>query len=174
MNRANLLSLVRIALTPLAARLVYEGSAISFVVIAAALLTDFFDGWTARRRGEFTMLGRILDPIADKLLAGAILVALAASGRVGWEWVMLVLCRDVILLSGAWLKIRQGEQVPTANAAGKTAFALLGIYVLAVTAGLALPSWVGGAIAVAYAASALSYAGRAPAFLPGRVAKEQR
>jgi phosphatidylglycerophosphate synthase len=174
MNRANLLSLVRIALTPLAARLVYEGSALAFVVIAAALLTDFFDGWTARRRGEFTTLGRILDPIADKLLAGAILVALAASGRVAWEWVTLVLCRDAVLLSGAWLKIRQGDQVPTANVAGKTAFALLGIYVLALTAGLALPSWVGGAVAGAYAASALSYAGRAPAILPGRVAKEQR
>jgi cardiolipin synthase len=174
MNRANLLSLVRIGLTPLAARLVYVGSPLAFVVIAAALVTDFFDGWTARRRGEATMLGRILDPIADKLLAGGILVALAASGRVAWEWVTLVLSRDVVLLSGAWLKIRAGEQVPTANAAGKAAFALLGLYVLAVTAGMALPAWVGGAVACTYAASALSYAGRVPGVLLGRVAKEQR
>jgi hypothetical protein len=85
-----------------------------------------------------------------------------------------VLARDAILLSGAWLKIRAGEQVPTANLAGKTAFALLGLYVLAVAAGFVLPSWVGAVIAGAYAASGLSYAGRAPAFLVGRVAKEQR
>lgn len=174
MNRANLLSLVRIGLTPLAARLVYEGSSLSFAVIATALITDFLDGWTARRRGESTMLGRILDPIADKLLAASILVALAASARVPWELVTLVLCRDVILLSGAWLKIRAGEPVPTANVAGKIAFALLGLYVLALTAGMALPTWVGGAVAGAYAASALSYVGRVPAGLLGRVAKEQR
>ena len=173
MNGPNLLSLVRIGLTPLAARLVYEKSPLAFVVIATALITDFFDGWAARRRGESTMLGRILDPIADKLLAGAILVALAASARVAWELVALVLCRDAILLSGAWLKIRAGEQVPTANAAGKIAFAVLGIYVLAVTAGWALPTWVGGVVAGAYAASALSYASRVPVLL-GRVAKEPR
>jgi phosphatidylglycerophosphate synthase len=173
-NGPNFLSLSRMALTGLAAPLVFAGSPLSFVVIAAALATDFFDGYLARRRGETTMLGRILDPVADKVFATGILIALAASQRVSWELTVAVLARDALLLSVSYLKIRWGEMVPTANLLGKTAFAVLGAYVLAVTAGIALPNWLGVAVATAYVLSAISYAGRAPALLLGRVAKEQR
>lgn len=174
MNGPNLLSLLRIAMTPLAAVLVARGSPAAYPVIAVALLTDFLDGWTARRFGESTPLGRILDPVADKVFAGGILVALAATSRIPWEIATLVVVRDAVLLAVSWLKIRSGEPVPAANLLGKIAFAALGGYLLATALGLALPTWAGGAVAAGYIASGFSYAGRAPALLPRGVAKEPR
>jgi cardiolipin synthase len=72
-----------------------------FIFIVAAL-TDLADGWVARAYGEQSSLGRMLDPIADKLLVGASLLMLAADETVrGWSlWAaFIILCRE-ILVSG--------------------------------------------------------------------------
>src|SRR5258706_15429252 len=68
----------------------------------AAGITDFLDGCLARRWGEFSSFGRMLDPIADKLLVSSCLLMLAADGTIrGWAlWAAIViLCRE-ILVSG--------------------------------------------------------------------------
>ena len=75
---------------------------IAFVAFAAAAITDYFDGYLARAWGQQSSLGRMLDPIADKLLVSACLLMLAADGTIrSWSlWAAIViLCRE-ILVSG--------------------------------------------------------------------------
>ncbi|WP_329429043.1 MULTISPECIES: CDP-diacylglycerol--glycerol-3-phosphate 3-phosphatidyltransferase [Brucella] len=71
-------------------------------LFAIASITDFFDGYLARIWKQTSTIGRMLDPIADKLLVSAILLLLAADGTiVGWTlWAaIIILCRE-ILVSG--------------------------------------------------------------------------
>lgn len=71
-------------------------------IFAAAAITDFFDGYLARAWSQQSSLGRMLDPIADKLLVGATLFILAADRTlIGWHvWAgIIILCRE-ILVSG--------------------------------------------------------------------------
>src|SRR5712671_5206310 len=75
---------------------------VAVTLFIAAGITDFLDGYLARRWGEFSSFGRMLDPIADKLLVSSCLLMLAADGTIrGWSlWAAIViLCRE-ILVSG--------------------------------------------------------------------------
>jgi cardiolipin synthase (CMP-forming) len=72
------------------------------VIFISAGVTDVLDGYYARKRGEQSAFGRMLDPIADKLLVASCLLMLAADGTIrGWSlWAAIViLCRE-ILVSG--------------------------------------------------------------------------
>ena len=72
----------------------------AFGVFAAASLTDYFDGKLARAWGQTSEFGRFLDPIADKLLIGAALLALTANGAIlGADVVaaILILCREIFV-----------------------------------------------------------------------------
>jgi cardiolipin synthase len=75
---------------------------IALWVYIAAAVTDFFDGWLARRWAQQSSLGRMLDPIADKLLIAAALLMLAAQETIAgvhlWA-AIIILCRE-ILVSG--------------------------------------------------------------------------
>ncbi|MEL6437206.1 MAG: CDP-diacylglycerol--glycerol-3-phosphate 3-phosphatidyltransferase [Pseudomonadota bacterium] len=75
---------------------------LAFVIFAIASITDFFDGYLARKWNETSNIGRMLDPIADKLLVSVVLLLLAAEGTIaGWSlWAaVIILCRE-ILVSG--------------------------------------------------------------------------
>jgi cardiolipin synthase (CMP-forming) len=107
----NLLTYARIAAVPLIAAClfvfyVYGADLwlrwVALTIFILAAVTDMLDGWYARRFGQWTTLGRMLDPIADKLLVGACLLMLAADGTItGWSlWAaLIILCRE-ILVSG--------------------------------------------------------------------------
>ncbi|MEO1190348.1 MAG: CDP-diacylglycerol--glycerol-3-phosphate 3-phosphatidyltransferase [Pseudomonadota bacterium] len=102
----NLLTLSRIAcVLPIALLLLpEEGWArwSAFALMVVASLTDWADGYLARRRAQVSPLGRFLDPIADKLLVVAVLIVLLAIGDLsGWETlgVIAILSRE-ILISG--------------------------------------------------------------------------
>ncbi|TFF19938.1 CDP-diacylglycerol--glycerol-3-phosphate 3-phosphatidyltransferase [Jiella endophytica] len=71
-------------------------------IFIAASITDYFDGYLARAWNQSSTIGRMLDPIADKLLVAAVLLLLAAEGSIaGWSlWAaIIILCRE-ILVSG--------------------------------------------------------------------------
>ena len=72
---------------------------LGFAVFATAALSDFLDGWLARRLDQHSLLGRILDPIADKLLVAAALVMLASDDRAPVIAVVAILGRE-FLISG--------------------------------------------------------------------------
>ena len=79
-----------------------EGAAglwLGFAVFAAASVSDFLDGWLARKLDQHSLLGRILDPIADKLLVAAALVMLAWDERAPVIAVVAILARE-LLISG--------------------------------------------------------------------------
>lgn len=61
-------------------------------------LTDFFDGFMARRYNQVTSLGSMLDPIADKFLIHSALIGLLAAGKISFFWVLLFLCRDLCMM----------------------------------------------------------------------------
>jgi cardiolipin synthase len=102
----NLLTMSRIAAIPVLVVLVFLrdpwGDFAACVVFSAAAITDYFDGKLARDRQQTSDFGRMLDPIADKLLVGAALMLLAGMGRLtmlGLLPAIVILLRE-ILVSG--------------------------------------------------------------------------
>ncbi|ABI62981.1 CDP-diacylglycerol--glycerol-3-phosphate 3-phosphatidyltransferase [Granulibacter bethesdensis] len=102
----NLLTLSRIAAIPLMVALIAFGSPggdlAACIIFSAAAITDYFDGKIARDRRQISDLGRMLDPIADKLLVGASLMMLVGYGRVGDHGLFpaIVIMLREILVSG--------------------------------------------------------------------------
>lgn len=102
----NLLTLSRIVVIPVIVAACYlDGAAARWVACAlfvAAAITDWFDGYLARSWNQVSPLGRFLDPIADKLLVGAVLFLLAATDRVSTlsQIPALVILLREILVSG--------------------------------------------------------------------------
>jgi cardiolipin synthase len=98
-NIPNLLSFLRIALVPVFLWfLLDEFFLAAIVVLAVAGLTDFLDGYLARKLNQTTKLGKMLDPVADRLYIFATLLALSATGYVPWWLAGLVILRDVLML----------------------------------------------------------------------------
>ncbi|WP_255575485.1 MULTISPECIES: CDP-alcohol phosphatidyltransferase family protein [Cryobacterium] len=95
----NLLSMLRLALVPVFLVLLVRGEdAWALLVLAVASLTDFLDGYLARRFRQITRLGQLLDPAADRLYIFAALVGLAWRDLVPWWIVLVIVGRDVFLL----------------------------------------------------------------------------
>jgi CDP-diacylglycerol--glycerol-3-phosphate 3-phosphatidyltransferase/cardiolipin synthase len=98
----NALTVLRVLLVPVFAyALIYDGGQsvagrlLALAVFAAAVATDKVDGWLARRWGQITNLGKLLDPIADKLLIGTALVLLSWLDELPWWVTVLVLVREL-------------------------------------------------------------------------------
>jgi CDP-diacylglycerol---glycerol-3-phosphate 3-phosphatidyltransferase len=95
----NFLTLGRLVLVPPLVALLFFGgrlpSAVAAGVFLVASLTDFFDGFTARRFNVESSFGRFLDPIADKVLVTSALIMLISLGRVPAWVVMLIITREV-------------------------------------------------------------------------------
>ncbi|GEL94298.1 CDP-diacylglycerol--glycerol-3-phosphate 3-phosphatidyltransferase [Cellulomonas composti] len=101
-NLANALTFARIALVPFFAwALLAEGGhdpqwrLVATALFVVAAVTDRLDGWYARTRGQVTDLGKLLDPIADKLLIGTALVLLSALGDLPWWVTVVILVREL-------------------------------------------------------------------------------
>ncbi|MDR1194779.1 MAG: CDP-diacylglycerol--glycerol-3-phosphate 3-phosphatidyltransferase [Peptococcaceae bacterium] len=104
MNLANKLTMLRIALIPpfmffvLTNQMLYHDFAAVLIFVLAAS-TDGLDGYIARKRRQVTNLGKLLDPLADKLLVAAGLIALVEVGRVP-AWVATVIIGREFLVTG--------------------------------------------------------------------------
>jgi cardiolipin synthase len=95
----NVLSMLRLAGVPLFLWLVLgpEADLIALVVLMVSGITDYLDGYLARRLDQFTSLGEILDPVADRLYILAVVVGLALRDIIPW-WVAIILpLRDLLL-----------------------------------------------------------------------------
>lgn len=128
LNLPNTLTVGRILLVPVLVAVVIgdaDGSLMAAALFAAAAITDCLDGHLARSRELITDLGKLLDPVADKLLVGGALLALVVEGRVAPWVVAVVLLREVgvtamraraaqqghVLAAGPLGKLKMGSQV---------------------------------------------------------------
>ncbi len=122
MNLPNKLTLMRVVMIPVMVALLMTNQAICQIAAAAvfalASLTDWFDGYYARKHGMITDFGKLMDPMADKLLVMAALVGLLAQGRAHWLAVMVLLGREFIV-SGVRLVAASKGAVVAADAVGK-------------------------------------------------------
>ena len=94
----NMITVARIMLIPvvlafLLTRIEY-GTIIAFVVFAIAAISDGIDGYLARSRGQVTELGKLLDPLADKMLVTSVLVALVQLDKIAAWVVVLIIARE--------------------------------------------------------------------------------
>lgn len=135
-NLPNLLTFVRIALIPLVLWLLADGTPRAnfwaAIVYIATAVTDLLDGWLARRMGLISVLGKFLDPLADKLLVMATLVFLAYLGRLplmGVIAVIVMLGRELTVTALRTIAISEGV-VMAAGRGGKDKTALQMVAIL--------------------------------------------
>lgn len=115
----NSLSLLRIALVPVIVVALYWATPFARGVAAfsffVAALTDYLDGWLARRHGITTALGQYLDPLADKLIVAAVLITLAAvppEPRVPAWMVVVIVLREIAVTGLRGIASNSGIVVP--------------------------------------------------------------
>lgn len=95
----NVLSFIRLGLVPVFLALVVTGQDMAaLIILIFSSLSDYLDGVIARRFGQITRLGQLLDPAADRLFIFAALIGLAVRDIVPWWLVALIVGRDVLLL----------------------------------------------------------------------------
>lgn len=83
-----------------------------------ACITDWWDGYLARKRSMITWSGKIIDPIADKLLIGGLMLAFSFLGLYAFAWVLPILIRELIVTIARLISLRRGKIIP-AEWAGK-------------------------------------------------------
>jgi CDP-diacylglycerol--glycerol-3-phosphate 3-phosphatidyltransferase len=145
LNLPNLLTVLRIMLVPaLVVALLGNtpgGDVLAAVVFALASLTDFIDGYLARARDSITTFGKLMDPLADKLLIVAALISLVSLHRLA-AWVAMVIITRELAVTVLRLAATQAGVVMAASMFGKVKTCLQIVTILAVIAVHHQPAWV--------------------------------
>jgi cardiolipin synthase (CMP-forming) len=122
----NILSLARLATVPVFVWLfVTDRTNAAVTLYAIAAWTDFFDGYLARRFNSVSELGKLLDPLADRVFIVALAVALVARDVLPLWLALTIIARDVVILSVFPFVDRSGIQRIPVNFTGKSATAAL-------------------------------------------------
>ncbi|MEY2517759.1 MAG: CDP-diacylglycerol---glycerol-3-phosphate 3-phosphatidyltransferase [bacterium] len=160
LNLPNILTLLRILLVPvLVVALLDEtanGDLLAAIVFALASATDAVDGYLARARNDITNFGKLMDPIADKLLIISALVALVSLHRLE-PWVAMVIITREITVTLTRVQATQQGVVIAANWWGKskTIVQVAAIFFL-IAVGEPSPPWVDGLVYFAVAITIVS------------------
>ena len=145
MNLPNVLTVLRIMLVPaLVVALLGDtpsGDIFAAAVFALASLTDFVDGYLARARDSVTTFGKLMDPLADKLLIVAALISLVSLHRLA-AWVAMVIITRELTVTVLRLGATQAGVVMSASMFGKAKTCLQIAAVLSVIAVHGQPLWV--------------------------------
>jgi CDP-diacylglycerol--glycerol-3-phosphate 3-phosphatidyltransferase len=134
-NLPTYLTLGRICLVPLVVVFLISAESIhsllAAILFAAAALTDWLDGMLARRRRQVTTLGKLLDPVADKLLVASALISLVQVGRVDAWIVVLIVGREFAVTGLRGVSATQGEIIAASDLAKyKTVFQYVAVTLL--------------------------------------------
>ena len=131
----NVISFVRLSTVPVFIWLFVSGFENAAVILyAAGAWSDFFDGYIARRTNSVSELGKLLDPLADRVFIAALVVALVVRRTLPWWVAVVILGRDLLVLSlFPYLERRKIQRI-SVNRVGKTATAFL-------LAGLTMLAW---------------------------------
>jgi CDP-diacylglycerol--glycerol-3-phosphate 3-phosphatidyltransferase len=119
----NFISLSRLVFLPVICYAItlqtWMGNAVALLFIMLSGFTDFLDGYLARRLDQRSHLGRILDPLLDKITVGVIILYLAAFRQLPYWYVMLVIGRDLAILVAAIKLVNRIHLIAESNYLGK-------------------------------------------------------
>ena len=145
LNLPNVLTVLRIMLVPVLVVALLgntpSGDVFAAVVFALASLTDFVDGYLARARGNITTFGKLMDPLADKLLIVAALISLVSLHRLA-AWVAMVIITREFAVTVLRMGATQAGVVMGASMFGKVKTCIQIAAILAVIAVHHNPLWV--------------------------------
>jgi CDP-diacylglycerol--glycerol-3-phosphate 3-phosphatidyltransferase len=150
LNLPNVLTLLRILLVPVLVVALLDqtanGDLLAAIVFALASVTDAMDGYLARTRNAITTFGKLMDPIADKLLIIAALVALVSLHRLA-GWVAMVIIARELTVTVTRMQATQHGVVIAANWWGKakTIVQVAAIFFV-IAVGEPTPAWVGALV----------------------------
>ena len=115
MNLPNKLSIIRVALIPVIVILLYQQSDACHIIAGAlfiiASLTDFLDGFIARKYNLVTNFGKFIDPVADKLLVLTTLIMLLHRGQMEAWIIIIILCRELAVDGLRLVAVTQGKVI---------------------------------------------------------------
>ena len=157
----NLLTVFRILLVPVLVTALLSGLSIgdtlAAIVFVVASITDALDGWMARRNKDVTTFGKLMDPLADKLLVAGALVSLVALDRLQAWVAMVIIAREFAVTGLRQLAMEHGEVIHASSWGKiKTAAQIAMVLVLILVEGS--PLWVDALVYVTVAITVASAA----------------
>lgn len=118
----NLISLLRVAALPVIyIDLVSGRHARGFVLLVLFAASDWLDGYVARRFDQVTRLGKLMDPISDRLLFVVVGIAMVVGGLLPLWALLLLVVRDVLVVAAGLALLARGKSPPTVTRVGKAA-----------------------------------------------------
>jgi CDP-diacylglycerol--glycerol-3-phosphate 3-phosphatidyltransferase len=159
LNVPNVLTLLRIIAVPVIVVALLDetpnGDALAAGVFALAAITDGLDGYIARRRRSITTFGKLVDPLADKLLIVAALVSLVSLGRLAAWVAMVIIARELAVTGLRAVAVEQGVVI-SASWLGKLKTVLQVAAVFALIIWNPSPAWVDVLVYLAVAVTVAS------------------
>jgi len=120
-NVPNVLTMLRLALIPVFVALFATGhDKLALLVFLIASFTDFLDGYLARRNNQITAFGKLMDPLADKVMVVTALICQGIVGVFPWSAIVIVLLKELIMILGGVVMLKN-DVVVYSNLLGKTA-----------------------------------------------------
>jgi cardiolipin synthase (CMP-forming) len=118
----NLLSFARLAILPVIYLDLVSGRHLrAFVLLAVFAATDWFDGYIARRFDQVTKLGKLLDPLSDRVLFVVVGIGFAVGGLLPWWAILALLGRDLVVVASGGIVLLRGGIRPDVTRLGKAA-----------------------------------------------------
>lgn len=120
MNLPNMITISRFILIPIyIAVFLYGNMGLAFGIVIVAGATDILDGYLARRNGQVTPIGSMLDPLADKSMMIVVMLTLLYKGMISWQAALVIFIRDIGMIIGSAFFHFRGKQTVPANIMGK-------------------------------------------------------
>jgi cardiolipin synthase (CMP-forming) len=125
---SNLISLSRFLLLGVTVYLMAEKNYLAALVFIALIwISDLLDGYFARKRNEISELGKLIDPLADKVSVITIIIVMLVQGMIPLWYVIIVILRDVIILAGGLYLSKRKNILLQSNWTGKIAVFTIGL-----------------------------------------------
>ncbi len=174
----NVLSTFRLLLVPLIVWMYFDDNIkfhflFAFILVVVSAVTDVVDGYIARKYNMVTDLGKVLDPIADKLTQFVVIICLACDYPLMTVVAVIIFAKEILMLIGAVLFVRDGNETPYARWWGKLTtivlYATMLLLILAEFIIFSLPDWVlVTAVSLCIACLVFSFLNYALIYIEGR------
>lgn len=120
-NVPNVLTMLRMLLIPVFVALYVAGhTKLALITFIVASLTDLLDGYIARKYHLITNFGKLMDPLADKLMVCTALICQGVQGIIPWWAIVIVMVKELLMVFGAWFMLKNNVVVYS-NMLGKVA-----------------------------------------------------